>query len=224
MITAIHQPQYMPWLGYMNKIASVDVFVLLDTVQYKKNEWQNRNQIKTATGSQWITTPVCYHYPQKIMEVRINNTVRWGAKHSASLITNYNKAPYFRTYADFFNNIFSKKWELLVDLNIHIIEFLTTIWKLNTDIVRASCIDMDEQNPTVRLVNICKALGADTYLSGRDGAQYMDLEQFADNGIQVVFQNFSAKTYPQLFNEFIPNLSSIDLLFNCGVEGKKYYA
>ncbi|MGA1823660.1 MAG: WbqC family protein [bacterium] len=223
MITAIHQPQYMPWLGYMNKIASVDVFVLLDTVQYKKNEWQNRNQIKTATGSQWITTPVSYHYPQKIMEVEINNTVRWGAKHSASLITNYNKAPYFKTYADFFHDIFSKKWDLLVDLNIQIIEFLTTIWGLNTDIIRASNINMDEQNPTTRLITICKALGADTYLSGKDGAQYMDLEQFADNGIQVVFQKFSAKTYPQLFNEFIPNLSSIDLLFNCGVGGKEYY-
>ena len=134
MIAAIHQPQYMPWLGYMNKIAGSDVFVLLDTVQYKKNEWQNRNRIKTATGFQWITTPVCYHYPEKIMEVKINNMVRWRAKHSASLVTNYNKAPYFQTYADFFKEIFSKKWELLVDLNIHIIEFLTTIWKLNTGV------------------------------------------------------------------------------------------
>ncbi|MGA1867616.1 MAG: WbqC family protein [bacterium] len=217
MIAAIHQPQYMPWIGYMNKIAHADVFVILDTVQYKKNEWQNRNRIKTAAGSQWITVPVCYHYPEKILEVKINNTVRWGAKHYASLVTNYHRAPYFNVYADFFKETLSTQWEFLADLNVFIIESLTHIWGLNTNIIRAHTISVSAQNPTARLVDICLALGADTYLSGRDGMKYMDMKQFADNGIKVIFQQFSSVVYPQLFHEFIPNLSSIDLLLNCGI-------
>jgi len=110
VICAIHQPQYLPWLGYFDKIDRADVFVLLDTVQYKKNEWQNRNRIKTATGAQWLTVPVCYHYPELIKDVTINNRERWAHKHQQALRTNYAKAPYWEYLTSFWHQL----WEVNV--------------------------------------------------------------------------------------------------------------
>ncbi|MGA1794622.1 MAG: WbqC family protein [bacterium] len=216
MIAGIHQPQYLPWLGYMNKIASSDVFVFLDTVQYRKNEWQNRNRIKTAQGWQWLTVPVCYRYPERISEVRIDNATPWGEKHWKTLVTNYSRAPYFDAYADFFHDTYTREWELLADLNIHIIRFLMGVCGLKTRTIRASELDVDNTDPTGRLVAICRAVKTDTYLSGRDGARYMDADQFHDNAIRVCYQDCAPVEYPQLFGGFIPNLSGIDLLFNCG--------
>ncbi len=221
MIVAIHQPQYIPWAGYMNKIANADAFVFLDIVQFKKNEWQNRNRIKTSTGWQWLTVPVSYHYPERILEIEINNLVPWGEKHWKTLVTNYSRAPYFKTYADFFHDTFSRKWEFIADLNIHIIEFLIDTWGLKTRTVRASQLGIDHEDSTGRLVAICRTLGADIYLSGRDGSRYMDMDQFYSNKISVSYQEFRPDVYSQLFTGFIPDLSSIDLLFNCGPEGKR---
>ena len=220
MIVAIHQPQYIPWIGYINKIANADIFVFLDTVQFKKNEWQNRNRIKTATGWQWMTVPVCYHYPQKISEVTINNKVRWGDKHWKTIVTNYSQTPYFQKYADFFRETLNREWTLLRDLNIHIIQFLAETWDLKTRLILASQLGIEEDDPTGRLISICQTLGGDTYLSGRDGVTYMNLDQFYINRIKICHQECHPEFYPQRFGEFIPHLSSIDLLFNCGPDGK----
>ena len=224
MIVAIHQPQYMPWAGYMNKIASSDTFVFLDTVQFKKNEWQNRNRIKTATGWQWLSVPVSYHYPERILDIRVNNLVRWGEKHWRTLVTNYSRAPYFQTYAGFFQDTFSRKWEFLSDLNIHIIQYLMEVWGLKTRTIKASQLGIEHEDPTGRLLAICRRLDAKTYLAGRDGPKYMNLDQFDLQKVRIWYQEFSTKAYTQMFEGFIPDLSSIDLLFNLGPEGKKMIA
>lgn len=221
MIAAIHQPQYIPWVGYMNKLANADIFVFLDTVQYKKNEWQNRNRIKTASGWQWMTVPVYYRYPERISEIRIHDKEPWRKKHWKSLVTNYSRAPYFNSYADFFHDTLNRKWELLTDLNIHITEFLADVWGLKVKMVRASQLGTDHTDPTVRLVAICRELGADTYLCGKHGPKYMNIGKFCDSGINLLYQEFCPEIYPQLFEGFIQDLSSIDLLFNCGPEGRK---
>ena len=96
MIVSIHQPQYLPWLGYFDKIERSDAFVFLDNVQFKKNEWQNRNKVKTDQRWQWLTIPVIHKFGQKINEVKINNTVRWGKKHLTALLNHYSKAPFFK--------------------------------------------------------------------------------------------------------------------------------
>ncbi len=98
MIVSVHQPQYLPWLGYFDKIERSDIFVFLDNVQFKKNEWQNRNKIKTSEGWQWLSVPVIHKFMQKISEVKINNTVWWGKKHLNALVTNYSKAPFFKDH------------------------------------------------------------------------------------------------------------------------------
>jgi len=218
LIAAVHQPQYLPWLGYFDKIRRADVFCFLDNVQYKKNDWQNRNRLKTAQGWQWLTVPVRYRFPQKINEVTINNAVAWKTKHLQSLATNYSRAPYFKKYAPIFEQVYSQDWERLSDLNIVLIERLSAALGLDQgSAVKASDFDLRE-DPTDRLIDICKSLNADTYLSGQDGGNYMDLERFKQSGIQVVIQDFNHPVYPQIFNGFRSHMSVVDLLFNCGPE------
>ncbi|MDE2216524.1 MAG: WbqC family protein [Planctomycetota bacterium] len=213
MIVAIHQPQYLPWIGYFDKIDRADVFVLLDNVQYKKNEWQNRNRIKTSQGWQWITVPVLYKYPEKINEVKINNTVDWRKKHLNALTYNYSKAPFFEKHRRFLEKTFSTNWEFLVEINTHVIQYLINALGIDKKIVLASSLRLRE-GPTDRLIDICKHVQADTYLSGKDGAKYMNLDAFAQAKIKVIFQDFRHPIYPQLYEKFEPYMSIVDLLFN----------
>ena len=218
MIVAVHQPQYLPWLGYFDKIRRADVFCYLNDVQYKKNEWQNRNRIKTAQGWQWMTVPVRYRFPQKINEVYINNAVEWKKKPLQAMLTNYNRAPYFKQVVAILEDAFSKEWEFVSELNVYLIESLKNM--LNLETKKSFCSsDLDlREEPTDRLIDICKALGADTYLAGQGAMEYMDLERFEKNGLKVIVQEFKHPVYPQMFEEFQSHLSIVDLLCNCGPE------
>jgi hypothetical protein len=216
LIVAVHQPQYLPWLGYFDKIRRADIFCYLDCVQYKKNDWQNRNRIKTAQGWQWLTVPVRFRFPEKISEVKINRTVNWRKKHLQALVTNYRRSPFFEQYIDLFEQIYSTNWEYIAELNVHVIERLkSALGMKNKPAIQSSPLDLRE-DPTDRLIDICKELKADTYLSGQDGIKYMDLERFKQNDIEVVIQDFEHPNYPQMFKGFEVNMSAIDLLFNCG--------
>jgi len=218
MIAAIHQPQYLPWLGYFNKIYRADVFCYLDDVQYKKNEWQNRNRIKTSQGWQWITVPVKYRFPQIINDVTINNAVNWRKKHFQAIKTNYGKTPFFPEYRDFFEDVYKKEWEFISDLNIYIIEYIKKRLGMEmTTTITSSEMELSD-DPTDRLIDICKFVGADTYLSGQDGGKYMNLERFSERGIKIIVQDFKHPEYPQRFGDFTSHMSIIDLLFNCGPE------
>ena len=218
MIVSVHQPQYLPWLGYFDKIARCDTFIFLDNVQFKKNEWQNRNKIKTDKKYQWLSVPVIHRFGQKIHEVEINNTVRWGKKHLHALVTNYSKAPFFKEHLDFLAKTYDQEWKRLVDINLHLIRYLVrTLGIWNKKFLLASDYQSRE-GPTERLVDLCKQVDAGVYLSGQDGAKYLDLDEFKREGIQVIFQNYKHPLYPQLFGDFEPYLSIVDLLFNCGPE------
>jgi len=221
MIAAIHQPQYLPWLGYFDKMINSDVFCYLDNVQYKKNEWQNRNRIKTANDWQWLTVPVLYRFPQKINEVKVNNPSKWQRKHLQAIITNYKKAPYFNDYFPFFEQTLERSWECIAELNIHLTEgFKAFLGLENKKTVIASDLNL-RADPTDRLIDICRAVGADTYLAGQDGAKYMELDRFKANEIEVIFQDYTHPGYPQLFGEFQSHMSIIDLLFNCGEKSRE---
>lgn len=195
-----------------------DAFCYLDNVQFKKNEWQNRNRIKTAQGPQWLTVPTTYRFPQKIHEVGINNNTDWRRKHLQALITNYSKAPYFKNTISHFEQVLSRDWRSISDLNIRIIEKIRELLGIDTIVTAISSRIESSDDPTDRLVDICLSLGGDTYLSGRDGAKYMDLERFEKRGVRVIFQDFNHPVYPQLYGDFESNLSVVDLLFNCGPE------
>jgi len=216
MIVAVHQPQFLPWLGYFDKIDRADVFVLLDNVQFKKNEWQNRNKIKTAQGWQWLTVPVLYRYPELINEVTINNRVNWQHKHKQALVSNYKKAPYFEMVTNMLGDIFSSPWEYISQLNSAVVKTTARALGIDTQIYIASELEEFPQDPDERLVAITKYFGAGTYLAGIGGKGYMNLETYKKNGIEVIFQDFKHPVYQQLFGDFEPFMSSIDLLFNHG--------
>ena len=215
MTVAVHQPQYLPWLGYFDKIDRADMFVILDTVQYKKNEYQNRNRIKNPQGWQWLTVPVRYRFPQCIREVPINNDVNWRHKHRQALSANYARAPYFEAHLPFFEDLYEKTWDLLVNLNIRTVVGLIESFGITTPTRGPADWELSD-DPTGRLVDICRNAGADTYLSGSGGQDYLDLAQFEKAGIRVIFQDYHHPEYPQPFGAFEPNMSAIDLLFNCG--------
>ena len=217
MIVAVHQPQYLPWLGYFDKIDKADIFVLLDTVQFKKNEWQNRNKIKSAQGWQWLTVPVLYKYPQSINEVIINSNVDWQRKHRQALVSNYKKAPYYHRVEEVLRDIFSSSWEFISQLNIEVVKRLVKVTGIGTPLYIASELGEFPQDPDERLVAITKYFGAGTYLAGIGGRGYMNLGTYTKNGIEVIFQDFKHPVYHQLFGDFEPFMSVIDLIFNHGV-------
>lgn len=220
MIVAIHQPNYLPWLGYFYKMSRCNIFVMLDNVQYTKDGFINRNKIKTSQGAIWLTIGVLTkgHYGQHISEVELNNNVPWSSIHQKSLSQNYSKAPYFRNYISFFEDIYRRKWERLADLNEALIGVICEVLGIkDVKFVRASELNVSGQG-TELLVNICQAVGADTYLSGPSGQKYMDEGLFEKENISLRYSDFQHPTYTQLWGDFIPNMSIIDLLFN---EGEK---
>jgi hypothetical protein len=221
MIVAVHQPQYLPWLGYFDKIASADVFVLLDTVQYKKNEWQNRNRIKGPSGWQWLTVPVTYRFGQMIDDVIINNREHWQRRQSQAILSNYGKAPFRDDLMHMMDGIFSRPWEHLSHLNIFTVKMLSKILGISTPVYVASELPPFPDRPDERLIAIAGYFGAETYLAGSGGRDYMNLEKFERAGIEVRFQDYRHPVYRQLFAGFEPFLSVVDLILNHGSESLK---
>ena len=212
MKVAIHQPQYLPWLGYFDKMDQSDVFVLLDDVQYKKNEWQNRNKIRNSDGWQWITVPVQYEFGQAIKEIRIDNNQNWRDKHLKSLELNYSRAPFFAKYFPFFRESLSVEWEYLDDLNVHFIGHFSDILGIRTKLLKSSDLGI-ETSGTERLVDICERLEGEVYISGAGGSEYLDEQKFRNKGIVLEFQKYSHPQYWQVFGGFQPYMSVADLLF-----------
>lgn len=218
MIVGIHQPNYLPWLGYFYKIAKSDVFVFLDNVPYTKNSIINRNKIKTQHGAMWLTVSVLTkgRYGQLINEVEINNNIHWSKTHWKTICTNYVKAPYFQEYMSLFESVYQREWRKIADLNETLIRLICEILSIKSvKVIRASELDVSGKS-TELLINICKAVGADTYLSGFGGKKYMDEKLFEKNGIKLKYYEVQHPIYKQLWADFIPNLSVIDLLFNEG--------
>lgn len=220
---SIHQPQYLPYLGFFHKIAHSDIFVALDDTQFQKNGVQNRNKIKTAQGWQWLTVPIQHRFGQRICEVQLDGRTPWPRKHAHTLRANYARAPYYDQYAPTLNDLLDAKYDNLSQLNMALTHWVLSILEVRTPILCASGLNVAGEQ-TTRLINICQAMGADCYLSGPGGRQYMELELFAAAGIQVQWQQFEPPVYPQCFPQtgFIPNLSVIDVLFNCGPESARF--
>jgi len=214
-LITIHQPNYLPWSGFFHKWMISDAFIILDTVQYHKNEWQNRNRIKTAQGAQWLTVPVTYRFPQTIQEVGIA-AKPWARKQIAAIEQNYAKAPYLDNYWPELKAIFEQPWESLCDLNVAMIRALGTVLGCNAPLLLASHMDKVSDAPTQRLIELCKQLHGTAYLSGSEGRNYLQQAVFQDAKLELFFQQVEAPVYPQLHGDFISHLSVLDVLFHCG--------
>jgi hypothetical protein len=215
---AVHQPQYLPWLGYLAKWAAADAFVFLDTVQYEKNGWQNRNRIRTSDGAHWLTVPVHAHLGTPIAEVEIDATQPWRARHLRVIEHAYARAPHLPAYAGPLRTLLESPWTRLAPLAVASAEWLARSVGITTPAVLASSLGVDDDDATGRLLAICKALGADTYLAGGHGARYMDTERFREAGIRLLYQRYEHPVYAQQHGEFMPFLSGVDLLLTHGDE------
>lgn len=225
MIVSVHQPQYIPWLGYFDKIAKSDVFVYLDCVQYKEREFQNRNKIRTDRGWMWLTVPVVTEGKgrQIISDVLIDQTDDWRQRHWKSLVSWYHAAPYGAAHLPFFEDTYKREWVKLVDINVHITSYLLEIFAIPTTIVFESSLQVTSTR-TDRIIDICSKLKADTYLSGSGGKEYLEEEKFSAQGITLSYQEYKHPVYKQRFtaseNEFISYMSVLDLVFNEGAKSR----
>ncbi len=217
MKVAIHQPQYLPWLGYLDKVDSADLFILLDTVQYKKHEWQNRNRIRVKDGWQWLTVPIIDRFPERIDQVEINPSADWQRKHYQALRLHYAKAQFWEPLGPDLLGLIERPWTRLAELNCAALHLLCRHLGITTPRVLASSLTAREE-PTDRLIDLCRVVGGSTYLAGQGGADYMNLDRFRDSGIGLEVQAYRHPTFPQRYQPFVSHLSVIDLLFNCGPE------
>lgn len=223
-IAAIHQPQYLPYLGFFHKVRHCDIFVVMDSIQFERRGLQHRNKVKTSKGEQWLTVPVMHRSREEetIDSMAINNQLPWSRKHWNTIQTNYARSPYFDKYAPELQTILNKKWTNLCKLDMELLQWVMHQLEINKPIVYLSELNV-EGSKSELLINACKAVGADTYLSGPGGRRYMDLDAFAAADIEIMWQEFSFPIYPQVLPDlgFIPNLSIIDTLFCWGSETKK---
>ncbi len=217
MTIVVLQPGYLPWLGFFDQLRRADVFVYYDDVQYNTHGWRNRNRIKTKQGPLWLTVPVRHSGLSKprILDVQIDTTTNWAKKHVASVRQAYAAAPFLTQYAPALEEILLQPWERLVDVDIAVAGLIAEWLGLQRPIERSSQLGI-EGGQSQRLVNICRHFGATTYLSGNAASDYLDVPLFEQNGIAVQWQDFAHPVYPQLHGEFVPYLSAIDLVLNCG--------
>jgi len=220
MKVVILQPGYLPWLGFFEQIYRSDIFVVYDDVQYDKDGWRNRNRIKTPKGIQWLTVPVCVNFKEHslINEVRIDNSKDWKKKHLFSIKQNYSKSPFYKKYIGIFEEAYAKSWDFLIDLDMYFIHKLGECLGVKGKRLEMSSMRGIKGDRLQRLVRLCKIFKADTFYEGSAGRDYIDVECFAKNGIKVEYQDYKHPIYTQLYDNFVPYLSVIDLLFNHGEE------
>lgn len=223
MIVTIHQPEHLVWLGLLDKINRSDVYVILDSVQFEKNNYQNRNRIRTKEGWTWLTIPIKKHpLNTKIKDIEISYTVDWTTRYLDILKLHYKKSPYFTEYFDIISSIILKKPQFLLELNLEILSCMLKSFEITgKTIVQASKMNLGEARGGSDVVlQISKVLNADTYLSGPSGKDYIHQDDFKAAHINLEFHEFHHPTYPQINEPFLPYMASIDALFNIGSDAK----
>jgi hypothetical protein len=226
-VISIHQPNYIPWLGYFHKINNSDVFVILDDVQYVKGTVANRNKILASSGKeQLLTVPVMISKGsgQKFNEIEVNYREKWQNKHLLTIKNNYRKSKYFDKYFPKLEAIIKAKYESLGALNIALIYWLLEELKITTEIKLSSDIHQDKGGSNVQNIFLVKEYDGDIYLSGTGANKYNDITLFDENSIELKYQVYQPVKYHQLYvDSFVENLSVLDALFNIGPEVRKLF-
>lgn len=228
MIVTLHQPHFLPWLGYLDRMLEADLFIVLDDVQFERRGYQNRTRILCDGEARWFTVPVVQRSQlERIDEKRIDNTPSgndrwWGPKHYQTLCYAYRKAPYFGLYAERLRELLETPHERLLDLNLRAIEFLRGALGIRTPLAKSSQIGAGGRKSEL-LLNLCRAVGATVFLGGMGGSrEYLDVAAFEESGIEVRWQSFSHPEYAQCGAErFVGGLSAVDLLANCGPRSRE---
>jgi len=226
MKVAIHQPHFLPWLGYLHRMAQADLFVLLDHVQFERRNYQNRTMIRMNGEARWLSVPVVQRSrDERIVEKEVDNRLDgakwWSPDHLTTLRHAYRQAGFFSTYADAFQRLLETRWDKLVDLNQAGLDLLRDAFDIRTKLVRSSELAVEGARAGL-ILNICRAVGADTLIAGMGGSRgYLDVDAFARAGVRITFHDWKHPQYPQCGETpFIPGLSAIDMLFNCGPQSR----
>ncbi|MGN0366654.1 MAG: WbqC family protein [Suilimivivens sp.] len=226
MIVGIHQPNYFPWMGYFDKMDKSDIFILLDEVQLTDSSMTQRNRVLNCNGVPAYITVAFQKagYMQKqLREIALNQEIDWQKRQMDFLKGTYGKTPYFKEVWEFIEPIFSKHYNTLVEVNYDTICLIKDMLEISTKIVWQSQLDYPrDAHKNDLILNLCKSVSANLYLSGTGAQKYMDLDSFDQSGIKVEFQNFTMPEYEQKYaKEFCPGLSMLDVMLNCGIEGTK---
>ena len=225
MLLTGHQPNYLPYLGFFHKIALADRFTLVDTTQFVKRGpfgWIHRNKIRTPDGSMWLSVPVHTKgkFTQRICDTMIRADQPWARKHWRAIEHNYRKAPHFARTAEPLRAVYEREWTRLGDLNVALIRLILGWLRIEVPVTIASEAGIDG-TATGLVIELCRAAGTDTYLSGVHGRDYLDEAMLEAAGVMVQYQQFEHPTYPQCQpGDFVPNLSVLDLLFNVGPDSR----
>jgi hypothetical protein len=224
VIVAAHQPSYLPWLGYLDKLAHADVFVVMDDLQFEAQNFQNRNRLKLNHGPHWLTVPLLRGtLTDRVCDKRIDNAGRGGRHHWQhrtwrTLEVHYGSAPHFDRYASALEDIFLRRWDSLVELDLHILDLARCWFGITRPIVRASSLGLRGAK-TDRIIDLCEKLGAHIYFSGKGGStDYLDTDALSRAGVTTLWQRFHHPVYPQRYAGFVSHLGFLDLLLNCGPE------
>ena len=217
MILTAHQPAYLPWLGFFHKIAIADKFIFFDDVKYDAEDWINRNQIKTRKGPLMLTVTVFASgdYKNNIASIKIKNSLPWRRKHWMTIQLEYGSSSYFKMYADFFYDLYSREWECLADFNLHMLEWFLKTLGISVVIQRANECSFSGKKSDL-ILDMSRKNNATAFIFGEQGIGYADKEKFRQCGVIPYFRLYKHPQYQQLHGDFIPNLSIIDLIFNMG--------
>lgn len=216
MKIAVHQPNFLPYLGFFDKARQVDTFVILDDVQFTKRGFTNRNRIKKPNGTIWLTVPLTGEKLLPINEIQIADHVDWKSSHLKTLKHMYGKAEHFEEVYPRIQGIYDESWNLLADFNLALLKLCFRSLGIEPRFEFSSALNIIAEDGSERIIKICEKLKANHYLSGQTGRDYLEVSDYQDHGIEVSFHEFNHPIYPQQFGDFIPNLSVIDYLMNVG--------
>lgn len=217
MVVAIHQPDYIPWLGYFYKISQSDKFIFLDDTQYSNNNMHQWNKIKTPQGECRLKIPVEHKFGDNINEVRTRDELRWKDKHLKTIEMNYLKAPHFKEIFPKFEKIVLKEYNNLADMNIAINTWICKEFQFNVEFCRSSAMNIHTTKEE-RVIDLCLAVGGYTYISGNGARSYQVDEHYTDRGVKLQYTDYHPIEYQQLWKEFLPCMSAIDYIFNYGFD------
>jgi len=220
---AIHQPNFIPWAGYFYKLLCADKFIFFDTVQFPRGKsYCSRAKIKTPGGERWLTVPVSSK--GKLLPIRDVQIAgdSWIKKHLGTIKGAYGKAPFFTTFISDIRNLYHTAPPLIADLNIELITYLSSVLGAKTELIRASSLNVPLNQTDNYIVTLVKSMGGTVYITGQgEGTKrYMNERLFCKTGIQVEYLHYKDVRYPQLWGDFVPGLSTLDVLLNTGPQAR----
>jgi hypothetical protein len=189
MVISVHQPAYLAWRGYFDRIAAADLHVMLDHVAFQKNGLQNRNRVRSGDGWTWLTVPVRAHLGVPLNAITIDDGRDWGRKHWRTLEQEYGRYPSFQLAAPFWREVLYSPWPRLIELTDVTMKWILWALGVKTPIVRGSDLGVAGRKGAL-VLNLCRHLGATTYLSGPQGRDYLDQEAFEKEGIEVKYDDY----------------------------------